>query len=230
VAVAAHPGGFVEWAIGDGLIGAERDAVRVRLPGATLDAQWRDARPWPRRAFGGIGPAQVVPCLPQYWHPHLLAGSARVTLNGEALDALVYGERNWGSAFPGHWWWGQASLDGATVAFAGGRILGQAPTAIVVALERRVLRVIPPFARVVTSTAPGHWRIRGGGVEIEAAADPAAAHILPVPVPAERRVDMRSHQHLAGALSVTVRRRGGVRYRGESLLAGLERGYPPPHE
>jgi hypothetical protein len=226
VAVAAHPGGFVDWAIGDGLIEAEPDAVQVRLPQASLAAQWRDARPWPRSVFGGVGPAQVVPGLAQYWHPHLLSGRARVTLNGEAFDAVVYGERNWGSRFPDHWWWGQANLDGATVAFAGGRMLGRAPTSVVVALEQRVLRVMPPFARVTTSSAPGHWRVRGGGVEVEAAADPAVAHILPVPIPAERRVEMRSQQHLAGRLVVTVRRRGGVRYRGESALAGLERGVP----
>jgi hypothetical protein len=67
-------------------------------------------------------------------------------------------------------------------------------------------------------------------VEIEAEADPAAAHLLPVPIAAERRAEPRSRQHLAGRLAVTVRRRGGVVYRGETLLAGLERGYPVAHE
>jgi hypothetical protein len=230
VALAAHPGGFVDWAIGDGLVEDLGDGVRVRLPRARLEAAWSGARPWPYRTFGAMGPAQCLPGLPQYWHPHILSGRAHVTLDGAGFDAAVYGERNWGPTFPGHWWWGQANLDGATVAFAGGRVLGQAPTIAVVALDDDVVRVMPPLARVATSTAPGHWRVRGGGVEIEAAADPADAHVLPVPVEAERRADMRSHQHLAGALSVTVRRRGGVRYRGETSLAGLERGYPPSHE
>jgi hypothetical protein len=230
VAIAAHPGGFVDWAIGDGLISAEPDGVRVRLPRSSLEATWDAARPWPRRMFGGIGPAQVVPGLPQYWHPHLLSGHADVTFGGERFPATIYAERNWGDDFPADWWWGQASLTDATVAFAGGRVLGRAPTAAVVMVGDRLTQVLPPFGRVVTSTAPGHWRVRGGSVEIEAEADPAAAHILPVPIPAERRVEMRSHQHLAGRLSVVVTRRGGVRYRGESSLAGLERGYPAAHE
>jgi hypothetical protein len=230
VAVASHPGGFVDWAIGDGLVEDLGDGVRVRLPRARLEASWSGARGWPHRAFGAMGPAQCVPGLPQYWHPHLLSAQAGVTLDDTAFDATVYAERNWGPTFPGHWWWGQANLDGATVAFAGGRVFGQAPTIAVVALEHEVLRVTPPLARVVTSTAPGRWSVRGGGVEIEAAADPALAHVLPVPVEAERRADLRSRQHLAGALRVEVRRRGRTLYRGETALAGLERGYPPPHE
>ncbi len=224
VGLAVHPGGFVDWAIGDGLISAERDGVRVRLPNASLEATWSTPRRWPRRAFGAMGPAQVLPGLPQYWHPHLLAGDAQVVLDGSGFGATVYGERNWGSTFPGHWWWGQASLDDATVAFAGGRVLGRAPTIAVVALGEQVIRVMPPG--VTTGTAPGGWRVRGGGIEIEASAEPGEAHVLPVPIPGERRVEERSRQHLAGHLSVTVRRRGGVRYRGESSLAGLERGYP----
>ena len=231
VAVAAHPGGFVDWAIGDGLIEAAPDGVRVRLPKTSLEATWAAPRRWPRRAFGGLGVAQWLPGLPQYWHPHLLSAAARVSFAGERFDAAAYSERNWGADFPGHWWWGHASLpDGAAVAFAGGRLFGQAPTAAVVAAGDRLLHVVPPFARVRTATAPGRWRVRGGGVEIEAEADPGDAHLLPVPVPDEHRAELRSRQHLAGRLAVTVRRRGGVVYRGETALAGLERGYPTPHE
>jgi hypothetical protein len=228
VALAAHPGGLVDWAIGDDLLEAEPDGLRVRLQRASLEAGWSSPRPWPRRAFGALGPAQCVPWLGQYWHPHLLDGEARVALGGDAsFAARVYSERNWGSDFAGHWWWGQAHVDAATVAFAGGRLFGQAPTAVVVALEDRVLRVAPPLARVATSTAPGEWRIRAGGVEIEASADPADAHVLPVPVPSGRDVVMRSRQHLAGRLALTVRRRGGIVFRGETEFAGLERGMPP---
>jgi hypothetical protein len=227
VAVAAHPGGFVDHAIGDDLLEAEPGALRVRLPHAALEATWTAGRPWPRRAFGALGPAQCVPWLHQYWHPHLLRGDARVSLNGEAFDAGVYSERNWGDDFAGHWWWGQAHVEEATVAFAGGRLLGQAPTAVVVSAGGRLIRASPPFTRVVTSTAPGEWRLRAGPVEIEASADPADAHVLPVPVPAERDVVMRSHQHLAGRLALTVRRRGGIVFRGETEFAGLERGMPP---
>ena len=235
VALAAHPGGVVRWAIGDDLLDAGPGRLRVRLDGAALDATWSADAPWPgRRAFGALGPAQVVPWLGQYWHPHLLLGSARgsLALDGEtwSLDgATLYCERNWGTTFAGHWWWGQAHGlgDGAVcAAFAGGRLFGQAPTAVVVALEDRLLRLSPPLSAVTASTAPGAWRIRAGGVEIEAEAAPESAHVLPVPIPAEERAVMRSRQHLAGRLAVTVRRRGGVVFRGESELAGLERGVP----
>jgi hypothetical protein len=217
VAIAREPGG-VSWAIGDDLLEAGPAGLRVRLPDDSFEADWTVERPWPRRMFGALGPAQSVPWLGQYWHPHLLRG---VTGDG----ALVYSERNWGSRFAGHWWWGQAHIDEATVAFAGGRLLGGAPTALVVSAGGRLVRAVPPLARVVSSTAPGEWRLRGGGIEIEASADPAAAHVLPVPIPAERRAVLRSRQHLTGALRVVVRRRGGVVFRGETSVAGLERGY-----
>jgi hypothetical protein len=80
---------------------------------------------------------------------------------------------------------------------------------------------------VRASTSPGRWQVRANGVELEAEADPAAAHLLPVPIPAEHRAELRSHQHLAGRLALTVRRRGGIVFRGETELAGLELGVPP---
>lgn len=217
VAIAREPG-EVTWAIGDGLIESGEGWLRVRLPGDTLEQSWTPDRPWPRRsAFGGLGPGQSIPMLGQYWHPHLLRGT---TPDGQ----LVYAEKNWGSVFADDWWWGQAHVEEATVAFAGGRMFGQAPTSLVVALEDRVIRLAPPLAHVLTATAPGRWRIRSGGVTVEAEADPARAHVLPVPVPIERRARLRSHQHLTGRLEVCVRRRGGIVFRGETHLAGLERG------
>ena len=45
---------------------------------------------------------------------------------------------------------------------------------------------------------------------------------LPVPVPAERRVELRSRQHLTGRLRLRV---DGV-IEAETHLAGLERGAP----
>ncbi len=234
VGVATHPGRHVRWAIGEDLLQSGPGRLRVRLDDAAVDATWAADHRWPRRAFGALGPAHMVPWLGQYWHPHLLSGAARgtLTLGGEtwSLDgATVYSERNWGSRFAERWWWGQAHDlgDGAVcAAFAGGCLLGQAPTAIVVAIGDRLLRLSPPLAAVTTSTAPGRWRVRAGGVEIEAEADPAAAHVLPVPVPAEQRAELRSHQHLAGRLALTVRRRGGLVFRGETHLAGLELGAP----
>ena len=209
----------MSWATGDDLLESGPAHLRVRLPDDAFEAEWTPVRSWPRPAFGALGPAQMVPWLGQYWHPHLLCGE---TTDG----SLVYAEKNWGSRFAGHWWWGQAQLDGATAAFAGGRMLGGAPTALVVGVGDRLFTAAPPLAAVTTSTAPGHWRVRSGAIELEAEADPSTAHVLPVPVPgAEERVVMRSRQHLAGRLAVTVRRRGGIVFRGESTMAGLERGY-----
>jgi hypothetical protein len=163
--------------------------------------------------------------LPQYWHPHLLGG--RVV--GSGWDgAVVYAEKNWGPRFTEHWWWGQAQgfADDACVAFAGGRVLGGAPTSVVVRLEDRVLRLAPPLARAVTAVGEAGWRVRmrsaRWAVELEGEASGAPA-VLPVPVVAERRAEDRSQQHLTGALRVELRRGGRVAWRGESWLAGLER-------
>ena len=137
--------------------------------------------------FGGIGPAQIVPGLPQYWHPHLLGG--RVVGLGVGRRVVVYAEKNWGPRFTEHWWWGQAQgFPGADacVAFAGGRVLGGAPTSVVVRVEDRVLRLAPPFARVITAVGETGWRVRARSarwtVELEGAAAGSPA-VLPVPVP-----------------------------------------------
>ena len=236
VAVAAHPGKFLEWQIveradvdfdrlgvtaGEVLRGDER-SLRVRLPGAELDAAIAPEMPWPHRTFGALGPAHLIPGLGQYWHPHLLRGTATGTTSFGALPTTVYSEKNWGARFADDWWWGQASDVGPArcVAFAGGRLAIGAPTCVVVALEDRVLRLTPPLTSLKTSTAPGRWRITAGPVTIEAEADDA--HVLPVPVLGERRAEMRSRQHLAGRMSVTLR---GV-FSAETELAGLERGTP----
>jgi tocopherol cyclase len=65
-------------------------------------------------------------------------------------------------------------------------------------------------------------------LELEAHANGTAAHLLPVPVPAERRnLDGAAVQHLAGALRIRVSRRGRTVWEGASALAGLERGVGP---
>jgi len=253
VALAAHPEGVVRSRLvpaaevdpgglgveaGDALRGTA-DTLRVDVgPDARLDVALRQPVGWPRRAFGGIGPAQLLPRLPQYWHPHLLgarvAGTARVgDATVELGAATAYAEKNWGPAFTEHWWWGQAQgfpVADACVAFAGGRValgpVGGAPTAIVVRLEERVLRLAPPLARMTAAVGAAGWRVRARSaaheveVEGEAAGTPA---VLPVPVPGRRAVADRSHQYLAGRLRVRVRRGRRVRFEGESALAGLER-------
>jgi tocopherol cyclase len=73
----------------------------------------------------------------------------------------------------------------------------------------------------------GAWRVSGRSarhevlIEGEASSTPVS---LPVPLPAERALEPRSRQVLAGGLSVTVRRGRRLLYRGESALAGLEPG------
>jgi hypothetical protein len=253
VALAAHPGGPVRSRLvpvaradpdtlgvqAEDVLRGSASALHVDLgPDARLDVALRDARPWARGPFGGIGPAQIVPGLPQYWHPHLLGarveGAAR--LGETTIDlsgATAYGEKNWGPAFTEHWWWGQAqgfAGADACVAFAGGRIalrgVGGAPTAVVVALEDRVLRLAPPFARMTAAVGSAGWRVHGRSarhaVEIEGEAAGAPA-VLPVPVPGRREVEDRSHQYLAGRLRVTLRRGRRTLFAGESVLAGLER-------
>jgi hypothetical protein len=146
--------------------------------------------------------------------------------------ATAYVERNWGAGFPPVWWWGEAhdfGGDPVTVAFAGGPALGRLrATAVVVHVGDRLVRLGEPLlAGVRADVAPGRWALRGRGLEIEAAADPDAAHILDVPVPAERRTLPWSHQHLAGRLRVRLARRGRVLFEGESAMAGLELGRAP---
>jgi hypothetical protein len=251
VSLAAHPGAFVRsatlaeaWAAPRGLrvragaLAADERSLRVDLADdARLDVRFADPRPWPRAAFGALGPAQAIPGLSQYWHPWLLgarvAGTARV---GEAeieLDgAVAYAEKNWGpGGMPPEWWWGQAhgfDRADACVAFAGGRAglgpLRTTASALVVALGRDVRTVVRPPRRLGVAADARGWRLAGGGLEVEGHAD-GAPHLLPVPVPRERRrLDAWAAQHLAGTLRVRVRRRGRTLYEGTSRLAGLELG------
>jgi tocopherol cyclase len=263
-ALAVHPGGFVRAATlahatadpralrvraaGDDGAVLEADDGRLRVdlgPDARLDVAFEQRVGWPRRAFGGIGPAQAVPGLSQYWHPHLLGarvrGEARAGGATLALDgATAYAEKNWGGAgHPPDWWWGQAHgfvREDVCVAFAGGRAtLGPVPvraTAVVVALGGEVVRLVAPLQPLRVAVDERGWRLRGRtarhALEIEACAGGAAPHRLPVPVPAERRrLDGFSAMHLAGTLRLRLRRRGRTVFEGTSRLAGLERGRGP---
>ncbi len=223
---------------------ANDQRVRVDLGAdARLDVTVTGHVRWPRRRFGGSSAFQSVPALNQYWHPWLLGGTAQgsATLGGRTVDltgAQVYAEKNWGrEGFPGSWWWGQAhgfAEPGACVAFAGGEVtagpLHTEVTALVVRMpDGTTLRlgnpVVSPVRAVVTDES---WSLRGRGggwsVQLDASSPLAAAHVLPVPLPTERRNVPGAIEHLAGRLSVTVRRRGRIRWRGESRLAALEHG------
>ncbi|HET8952235.1 MAG TPA: tocopherol cyclase family protein [Solirubrobacteraceae bacterium] len=255
VALAAHPGGFVRWrnapaaaaepdALGatawedDGtpvLRGSERRIAVDLGPDARLEATLEGRAAWPLR-LSAVGLAQAVPGLPQYWHPAVLGARVRgeAMLGGErvVLDGWdAYVEKNWGGSFPGEWWWGQAALgDGAMAAFAGGRLGGPlAAGAVVVRAGGAVVRFAPPGALVTASAGGGEWRLRGRSplwtVSLEGDAA-SAPHILPVPVPAERRAVMRSEHHLAGRMRVVLRRGRRVVLRASSGVAGLEHGTP----
>ncbi len=211
------------------------DGLEVTLDGASLHARFERRADWPRRAFGALGPAQVLPGLGQYWTPHLLSASVsgRATLGARELSldgARVYGEKNWGIAFAAHWWWGQASFeDDAGVAFAGGRVHGVAPTSVVAWTRDGLVSLAPPFARTVARAGGGEWRIRARSARhtIEVRGEAAGPPLrLPVPIPAERRLEARSEHHLAGRAHVTVHRGRRLLWRGESALAGLEDGRP----
>jgi hypothetical protein len=245
-----HPEG---WADPDALgarAGAAFDgragSLRVDLGAdARLDVTVTDPLPWSRASLGGSSYFQAVPALNQYWHPWLLGGRASGTavLGGEEweLDGWqVYAEKNWGrGGFPDSWWWGQAqgfAERDACVAFAGGQIksgpLRTEVTGVVVRLPGgRLLRLGNPGTSPVSAeVSDERWLLRGRSarwaVEIEGTAPLAAAHVLPVPLPRERRNAAGALEQIGGRLRVSVRERRGSRrvWEGESAVAGLEHG------
>ncbi len=243
-----HPNGFADpdalGATADDAFIAEPDRVRVDLgPDARLDVRITDPAPWPRRRFGGSSIFQSVPALNQYWHPWLLGGRATGTaiLGGEQWDlngSAVYAEKNWGKGgFPDSWWWGQAQgfdEPEACVAFAGGEVtagpLRTEVTAVVVRLpDGTVIRLGDPAvsavrARVTDESWSLHGRNARTGIEIEGTSPLSHAHVLPVPLPEERRNVPGAIEHLGGRMHVIVRRRAKIVWSGESNLAALEHG------
>ena len=228
---------------------ASADRLRVDLDDVHLDLRFSGSFEWPK-AFGGGGVFSAVPFLNQYWHPYRLGGVASgavaVAGNGSgserwSLDgARVYGERNWGAGFPDRWWWGQAhDFDGAdvSVAFSGG-VLRLGPIArqvcgVVVRLGERVIRITPP-APVHSDVTPGRWTVRARSwryqVDLDGDGNGIEPHVLPVPLPAERRNVDTDFEHLAGRLRCVVRERGHVVFEGTSELAGLEVGSLPDRD
>lgn len=221
-----------------------RDRLRVDLgPDARIDVVVRDQAPWPRRRFGGSSVFQMVPALNQYWHPWLLGGraSGEATIGDETyrLDGwATYAEKNWGKGgFPDSWWWGQAQgfLDPRVcVAFAGGEVtvgpLRTTVTALVVRLpDGRVIRLGDPVITPVEATvADEAWLLSGRGrgwrIEVEGTGDLGAAHVLPVPLPAERRNIPGAIEHLGATMRVRVEHHGRQVWEGRSELAALEHG------
>jgi hypothetical protein len=224
---------------------ATAERLRVNLgTDAELDVRVVDPEPWGRRRFGGSSYFQSVPALNQYWHPWLLGGSAHgvARVGGERWEIdgwQVYAEKNWGrGGFPDSWWWGQAHAFGereACVAFAGGEIksgpLRTEVTAVVVRLpDGRLLRLGNPVTSPVEAEVTDErWSLRGRSarwrIEIEGRAPRGASHVLPVPLPRERRNVAGALEHLGGTMRVVVRSRDGrPLWRGDSAAAALEHG------
>lgn len=224
---------------------ATADEVRVDLgDDARLQVTVTDPVPWPRRVLGGSSLFQTVPGLNQYWHPWLLGGTARghARIGDETWSltgGTVYAEKNWGrEGFPESWWWGQAqgfTDPEACVAFAGGQVtagpLRTEVTALVVRLPcGEVVRLGNPGSSPVHATVTDTtWDLAGRSldgwrIEVSGHAPLGAAHVLPVPLPGERRNTAGALEHLGGTMTVTVRRGRTLVWEGRSDLAALEHG------
>jgi tocopherol cyclase len=226
---------------GTDLVDADRDQLRMVIGDSEVNLKLTQERQWPK-AFGGGGVFSSVPFLNQYWHPYRLGGKATgtVTAGDEAwtfTDATLYCERNWGAGFPLRWWWGQAhdfGGDDVCVAFSGGLLeLGPVKrdvTGVVVRLGDRVLRITPP-ALVASSCDGQRWHLdaRTGRyrVELDGHGVGAGPHVLPVPLPSDRRNIDSDYEYLAGTLRCRVREWGRTIFDGTSELAGLEIGSRP---
>jgi hypothetical protein len=261
VGLAAHPCGFSEAVVVDEVgAGAKADGAALRIgralaatpaglrvdlrDGLRLAVELQAPGRWPRRMFGGLGAAQAIPGLSQYWHPWLLRARVRghAVVDGREIDldgAVAYAEKNWSNGgFPERWWWGQAhgfgGDPGACVAFAGGRAgvggLRVTATSLVVSAGGELVRLVRPLQPLRVDVGAHGWRFSGRtpggvGVTVEGHANGTPPHLLPVPVPAQRRhQEGAAAQHLAGELRVELRRRGRTVFAGTSALAGLEQG------
>lgn len=238
----AAPDGLGAFA-GDAFAGTS-SSLRVDLgPRSRLEVDVADPRPWPRRSFGGSSVFQSLPGLNQYWHPWLLGGKAFGTASLGSQDWEldgwdVYAEKNWGKGgFPDSWWWGQAqgfADPSVCVAFAGGEVtaagLSTTVTALVVMLPGgRLVRLGDPVVSGVRARVHDeHWSLTGRSaqwqIDLEGYGELGQAHVLPVPLPFERRNIPGAIEHLGATMRVRVRRWGRLVWSGESTSAALEHG------
>lgn len=255
VAVAAEPGRFVRSAVlddayaatdsffvtaGSGAITATADRLSVDLgDDVNVDLELSDRVEWPR-VLGAGGVFSVVPYLGQYWQPHVLGGSVSGTVRvgtatWDLAQSAVYAEKNWGAGFPESWWWGQAQgfdRPDVCVAFSGGVLTAGPLSATVGGLVARVgahvIRLTPPMSRVRSETDGRRWEVRaqGHGYQVHIVGTASGQpHVLPVPLPAERRNVDTDFEYLTAHLDLEIS--GRLSYRGETNLAGLEIGHRP---
>jgi len=224
-----------------GRLAADVDRLRIDLDDIHLDLRFADSFHWPKALAGG-GFFSSVPFLNQYWHPYRLDGKASGTVEFNdstwSFDgARLYTERNWGAGFPQRWWWGEAhdfADADVSVAFSGGLLelgpLRRDVSGVVVRLGDRVIRAAPP-ALVRSHVGDGCWTVRARTpryqIELDGDGTGMDPHVLPVPLPAERRNVDTDFEHLAGRLHCTVRELGRVVFDGTCELAGLEVGSRP---
>jgi len=227
---------------GDGdRIEATAEHLHIELGNLRLDLDFAASFDWPK-GLGGGGLFSALPYLNQYWHPYRLGGTAtgHLDCDGETwpLDgATVYAERNWGAGFPDLWWWGQAHDfpgEDLSVVFTGGLLrlgpISHPVGGVVFRHGDRVIRITPPG--IVRSTiTPDRWIITARSpryrIQLEGTGRGTAPHVLPVPIPAERRNVDTDFEHLAGRLRCIVHRRGHLIVDATSDLAGLEIGSLP---
>ena len=241
----AHPEAFADPTrlgahAGDAFHGVEQ-RIQVDLgPGARLDVNVDD--PVPGRAGGTGAPA----CSRRPGTQPVLAPMAAGRDGPRHRDARRRGvgpRRRLGlrreelgqGGFPDSWWWGQAQgfAEPEVVAFAGAGARGATAHDGHRGRRTPARRHLGPTGqpRHLTGAGSGHRRGLGAARPVgqldrggRGHSPLAAAHVLPVPLPAERRNIPGAIEHLGGSMRVTVRRRGRLVWRGESSLAALEHG------
>jgi hypothetical protein len=118
------------------------------------------------------------------------------------------------------------------VAFGGGVLTaGRVAVTVggaVVRVGNEVLRFAPPLSRVHSTADGNRWEVTARGHRCTlhiVGVGAGKPHVLPVPLPAERRNVDTDYEFLTGRMTVELT--GAVRFSGESNLAGLEIGHRP---
>ena len=222
---------------------ATRSGVHVDLgPDARLDVALDDVVRWPRRALGALGAAHARARASRSTgsrscSARRVRGRARSAASGSTSTARSPTRRRTGRA-PSPTTGGgatprrSASRD-VMAAFAGGRVrlagAPVAPTAVVVRLGGELLALAPPLARTRVAAGAAGWRLRTRGAGGVARGDRGRAGRGAARA-RRARAGRAAHASRArtstsrGGSTLTVRRGGRLRYRGESALAGLEHG------